>query len=190
MDATAAATLFAWLDREIWLVTARAGERRGGLIATFVSQASLVADMPRVLVSLAKQHHTWGLIEASGCFALHLLCEENLELVWRFGLASGRDLDKFAGLEPTAAATGSPVLAGTVGWLDCRVETKLDFGDRTAFVAEVVEGTVTHFAPPLTAKRLVELAPASRLAEMQRLRHQDSYRDAEAIRAWREARGG
>ena len=66
MDLTAASTLFAWLGRELWLVTAQAGGRRGGLIATFVNQASIVPEMPRVLVGLARQHHTWELVEASG----------------------------------------------------------------------------------------------------------------------------
>jgi len=116
MDDTAASTLFAWLNREVWLVTASAEGRRGGLIATFVSEASIVSDLPRVLVGLAKQHHTRGLIELSRAFALHLLSEDNLDLVWRFGLQSGRTIDKFAGLS-VKAATGSPLLAGrSAGW--------------------------------------------------------------------------
>src|SRR6516225_9780017 len=75
MDSTAASTLIAWLDRELWLVTSQAGDRRGGLIATFVNPASIVADLPRMLVGLARQHHTWEVVEASGAFALHLLGE-------------------------------------------------------------------------------------------------------------------
>src|SRR2546421_3722034 len=98
-------------DRELWVVTAQAAGRRGGLIATFVTGASIVPEMPRVLVGLARQHQTWELVERSGVFALHLLGEEHLEWVWRFGLDSGRDADKVAGLTVTATATGNPVLA-------------------------------------------------------------------------------
>src|SRR6516225_7315894 len=105
------ASLFARTDRELWLLTATASGRRGGLIATFVSQASIVPDLPRVIVGIAKQHHTHGLIEASGAFALHLIGEEHLDWVWRFGLRSGRDADKLAGLTATAGTTGSPILA-------------------------------------------------------------------------------
>src|SRR5712692_10589331 len=155
MDPTAASTLFAWLDREVWLVTAQAGPVRGGLIATFVSQASIVADMPRVLLGLAHQHHTWEVVEASGAFALHMLGEDNLEWVWRFGLESGRNRDKFADLTVRTGSTGSPILDGTVGWLDCRIEARLDGGDRTVYLAEVVEGAVTRFGPPLTSRRLL-----------------------------------
>src|SRR5438045_1414450 len=102
MDPGAIAGLFAALDREVWLVTAAAGGRRGGLIATFVNQASIVPDLPRVVIGLARQHHTWELVEASGAFALHLLGEEHLDLVWRFGLPSGRIVDKLADLSPAA----------------------------------------------------------------------------------------
>jgi flavin reductase (DIM6/NTAB) family NADH-FMN oxidoreductase RutF len=189
MDVTAASTLLAWLDREVWLVTARSGERRGGLIATYVDQVSLDPDLPRVAVGLSHLHHTRELVEASGCFALHLLSEENLDLVWRFGCVSGRDQDKFAGLEPITGGTGSPLLADTVGWLDCRVEARLDIGGRTLYVAGVVESKVSRFGPPLTSRRLMECAPASRLTQMQQQRQQDSDREAEALRAWRERQG-
>jgi flavin reductase (DIM6/NTAB) family NADH-FMN oxidoreductase RutF len=186
MDVTATTTLFAWLDREVWLLTAAAGGRQGGLIATFVSPASIVPEQPRVLVSLAHTHYTTELVKASGAFALHLLAEEQMDLVWQFGLESGRNRDKLSGLEVTLGATGSPLLNGTIGWLDCRIETQLDVGDRTLYVAEVIEGRVTNFAPPLTTRRLLERAPSPRLTEMQRQRHQDSLRDAQAIRMWRQ----
>jgi flavin reductase (DIM6/NTAB) family NADH-FMN oxidoreductase RutF len=187
MDAAAPSTLFASLDRELWLVTAQAGGRRAGLIATFVSEASIVADLPRVVVGLARRHHTWEIVEAAGAFALHLLSEDQIEWVWRFGLQSGRSLDKFAGLSVQTAVTGSPILNSAVGWMDCRVEARLDTGDRTIYLAEVVQSQIAHFAPPLTFQRLLQLAPPERLRELKLLRNQDAGVDADAIRAWRAA---
>src|SRR5438552_19066913 len=98
MNPTAVAQLLARVDRELWLIIAATAERRGGLIATFVSNASIVPESPRLLIGLAKQHHTHQLIEASGVFAAHLLGEQHLDWVYRFGLESGRDTDKLAGL--------------------------------------------------------------------------------------------
>src|SRR5258708_6417143 len=111
MDLQTACTVFEQLDPVLWIVTARAENRRGGLVATFVNQASLcplwprgdgpaatAPEAPRVLVGVARQHHTWELIEASGAFALHLLGEEHTEWVARFGLPSGREGDKLDGL--------------------------------------------------------------------------------------------
>jgi len=185
MDYQAAADLIALTDRELWLITSAAGDRRGGLIATFASHASLAPELPRLLIAIAKQHHTWQLIEASGAFAAHLLSEKNLDLVWRFGLASGRDLDKFDGLANETAASGAPLLDNTLGWLDCRVETRLDTGDRTVYVAEVLAAKKVLDEPPLTAKRMIELAPPDKLRRLRELRERDCAIDAAAIRAWR-----
>ncbi len=188
MDLTAAATLFAWLDRELWLVTAQFGGRRSGLIASTVNQAWTVPEAPRVVVALGNGHFTRELAESSGAFALHLLREENVDLIWQFALLSGRDCDKFTDLSPTTAATGSPLLEGTVGWLDCRIEAQQDIGGQTLYVAEVLEGRVTNFAPPLTMARLMQVAPASRLTQLQLARHHQGSDEAEALRLWRERR--
>ena len=185
MDVTASATLFAWLDREVWVVTSHADGQFGGLVATSVTPVGIVTEMPRVSVVLSRLHRTWEMVCASGVFALHLLGESNLELVWRFGLQSARTADKFAGLETKTEATGCPLLSETVGWLECKVESQQDIGDRTIFVAQVLQGEVTRFAPPLTTSRLLELAPSSKLTEMQRQRHHDAFHDGQALRQWR-----
>src|SRR5262249_35229766 len=142
-DAATVAAVLAQVDRELWLVTAQAGSRHGGLIATFVSQASIVPDTPRMLVGLAKQHYTWDLVEASGAFALHLLREDDLDRVWRFGLETGRESDKLAGLNYSLGKTGSPIMSSAAAWLDCRVEARFDTGDRTLYLAEVVDAGVS-----------------------------------------------
>jgi flavin reductase (DIM6/NTAB) family NADH-FMN oxidoreductase RutF len=188
MNASAATTLFAQTERELWLVTARAGARRGGLIATFVSQASIVPHLPRVVVGLAKQHYTRELVEASGAFALHLLGQDQAEWVWRFGLHSGRDVDKLKDEEMRDGVTGSPILAEPVGWLDCRVEAKLDTGDRTLYLAAVVEGGLGRQRWPLTFQHLVAVAPPDKLVELRKQLERDSAIDAAAILAWRQAR--
>jgi flavin reductase (DIM6/NTAB) family NADH-FMN oxidoreductase RutF len=184
-DVNDAATIFDRLDREVWIVTARAGARTGGLLATFVSQASIVLELPRVLVGLAKQHHTHELIEANGAFALHLIDEDHLDWAWRFGLGSGRDLNKLQGLAKHTYTTGSPILDDATDWLDCRVEARLDTGDRTVYLGEVVEARHCSPSPPLTMSRLLQLAPADKVREMKEQQMRDSLVDAAAIMAWR-----
>ncbi len=186
MAESAASALFRRLDRELWVVTTRSGERRGGLIATFVSQASLAPDLPRVVVGLANQHATSELVAASGVFALHLLGEERLDWVWRFGLASGRDREKFEGLETREEVTGVPLLPGSLAWMECRVEARLDTGDRTIYLAEVVSAREFSPEPALTVRRMIALAPQETRNELQAQIARDSARDAVAIAAWRE----
>src|SRR3954449_9183799 len=106
------------LERELWVVTARAGERCSGLVATYVSSVSLVPELPRVTIAIAKHHFTHELIEASGAFCMHLVEEAMIEWVWRFGIHTGSAIDKCAGLATSIGASGSPVLSGAPAWLD------------------------------------------------------------------------
>ncbi len=173
------------LDREIWLITAAQETQRAGLIATFVSNASIVPEMPRVVVGIAKQHHSWRVIEASGEFLMHLLDESQIERVWQFGLKTGRKEDKFAGSNVSIGPGGHPHFSDVPAWLHCKVEGSLDIGDRTLYVAAVIGGREERIAKALTMHRLIELAPPERLRELREGLARDAQVDAAAISQWR-----
>jgi flavin reductase (DIM6/NTAB) family NADH-FMN oxidoreductase RutF len=177
--------IFSRLDRELWLITARAGDRQSGLIATNVSGASLVPSIPRITVGLAKHHFTHELIDESRAFCMHLLHESHIDWVWRFGIHSGRLADKLQGLATHTSTTGSPILTGAPAWLDCRVETAMDTGDRTVYLAEVLDAHAEPAVEPLTFKRLLQLAPADKLQELKLDREHDIELDRAAILEWR-----
>jgi len=172
-------------DPPLWVLTAAAGERRGGLVATFVVRASIVPSLPRMVVGIAKHHHTWELIESSSGFVLHLLDDAQRELIWRFGMQSGRGADKLAGLPIETTPSGQPRLSEALAWLDCRVEARLDSGDRTVYVAAVVDGGTRADAQPLTIKGFFQGVSPEQRAALDRLLAEDSARDAAAILAWR-----
>jgi flavin reductase (DIM6/NTAB) family NADH-FMN oxidoreductase RutF len=186
LDSKTVTILFQTIEREVWIVTAAQGERRAGLVATFVNPASIVPEMPRVVVGIAKTHETWSRIQESGAFAIHLVDESQLELVWRFGLQSSRDADKFDGLQTSRGATGSPILSDAVAWLDCRVESQLDTGDRTIFLAEVVGSAILRDARPLNLQRLLKIAPKDTLNVLREQMDADAAKDAQAIARWRQ----
>jgi flavin reductase (DIM6/NTAB) family NADH-FMN oxidoreductase RutF len=185
MDAKEVGRLFERVDREVWIVTAAHAGRRAGLAATFVAPASIVAEMPRVLVGIAKTHETWKVIEAAGALAVHLVDESQADLVWRFGLQSSRDVDKFAGLNVGEAATGSPILRDALAWLDCRVETRMDTGDRTVYLGDVRDGGSRSDSRPLTLRTLLATSSNENRRTLSEQMAADAARDAEAIRRWR-----
>ncbi len=185
MDDTAASALFAWLDRELWLATACADDKPGGLIASFVSPVSIVPEMPRVMIAVGHQHFTWQLIEKSQAFALHLLGKDNLPWIRRFGLESGHEVDKFASLTWSTSETGSPILDHTIGWMDCRVEASTSIGDRTVLIGEVIQSRITCYGPPLTLKQVLEESPSDVHSEMRQQLHQDIVLSGDAIAQWR-----
>ena len=183
MDVDACSEIFNRLDRELWVITAQAGERRSGLIATYVSRVSLVPALPRVTIAIAKHHFTHELIEASNAFCMHLV--DTIDWVWRFGNQSGRDVDKFHALATSTGASGSPILTDAPGWMDCRIEARMDTGDRTIYLAEVIDARTKRPAAPLTFKRMLELAPADKLQKLKLDMDKDVELDRAAILDWR-----
>ena len=158
------------LDRELWVVTAVDETRRGGLLATWVSPASIDRQRPMLLAALAPNHFTAELVLASKAFAAHLLRPNQIDVAWNFANGSGRDRDKLAGLGTEHHATGSPVLVDCLAWFDCRVFAQYDAGDRLFLWGEVVDGGVRMTAdgtPHLPASCLREQAFFSRLTDQQ-----------------------
>ena len=178
--------IFSQLNSTLWLLTVTTPGARGGMIVTFVHTASIVPDCPRVVVGIAKQHYTWKLIESSNRFVLHLFGEKQFEWVHRFGLQCGRDVDKLAGLAQTTTPGGQQFLNDAQAWMDCRVEARMDSGDKTIYLADVETGELPGNDPPLTAKRMVELAPPEMLAELKARMETDIEIDEQAILRWRE----
>jgi flavin reductase (DIM6/NTAB) family NADH-FMN oxidoreductase RutF len=175
------------IDREVWIVTAAAGERRGGLCATWVSLASLDPAHPVVLIGLAPNHYTAELIEGSGAFGLHLVRPDQASLALNFASGSSRDRDKFAGLQVADGKTGSPLLADCLAWLDCRVFARYDSGDRTYFWADVLAGGRLSDREPLREQALMAAASEEQKRQLRQNREDDARLHAPLHQAWRTA---
>ena len=53
------------------------------------------------------------------------------------------------GVATEEGARGAPLLAGAIGWLECRLEASHETGDHTVFVGEVESVRLDGTAPPL-----------------------------------------
>jgi flavin reductase (DIM6/NTAB) family NADH-FMN oxidoreductase RutF len=161
-------------NREIWIITAADGAARGGCVATFVSRASIDPESPVLTAAIAVNHYTRELIDRSRTLAAHLITADEVDLVWRFGIGSGRDRDKLSGVPWRTAETGSPVLEQSLAWVDCRVFDRYDGGDRIYYWADVVaSGGPTSAKAPLTEQAMLALATAEQKQQL----HQSLDRD-------------
>jgi flavin reductase (DIM6/NTAB) family NADH-FMN oxidoreductase RutF len=190
MSLSQVSQIWAEVDPAIWLVTSGTDDAQGGMIATFVNQASIAPECPRMLVGLSHQHHTRQLVETSGAFAIHLFEEDHLDWVWQFGLQSGWAVDKLQDVPFDVGTTGSPLLKEARAWLDCRVESRLNTGDRTIYLAEVIDAYHRTGGPILTVHRMLQLAPPDKLQLLDELHERDERIDGQAIQAWRNQQSG
>jgi flavin reductase (DIM6/NTAB) family NADH-FMN oxidoreductase RutF len=106
------------------------------------------------MVSIAPARYTHDLIQKSGVFAVNVLTAEQVDLGKRFGYKSGRQVDKFAGLEHTAAKTGAPILPQAYAYFDLKLVNAFSAGDHTLFVGEVVDAKILQpAAQPLVFRK-------------------------------------
>lgn len=133
---------FSALVHGVYVVTTRLKERVNGMTAAWVSQVSLKPLL--LVVSIAPARFSHDLIQESRVFAINVLSPEQVDLGKRFGYQSGRRVDKFAGLEYTTAATGSPILPQAHAYFDLKLVDTFPAGDHTLFLGEVVDAKILH----------------------------------------------
>lgn len=97
---------------------------------------------PCVAVSLRKATYTYGNIVARQAFTVSIPSETYVKEADYFGLASGRDEDKFArtGLSPVASdAVDAPYVGEFPLVLECSVLHTIEIGLHTQFIGEIVD---------------------------------------------------
>ena len=126
------------LTSPVVAVTTSAGGRRNGMISNSAQRASLVLSVPRVSLYVSKTNFTHDLIYASGVFGLHLLRNDQWDVIWKLGLESGRERDKLSGLDVRIGETGCPMLVDVRAAFECRVTNAMDAGAATFFLGDIV----------------------------------------------------
>ena len=141
--------MLAGLSAPLAAVSVRSGDTVNAQIAVAITAASIVLHRPRLIVQIYHTNYTHELIVASGVLAVNVLDQEQLPLIWELGMRSGRDVDKMQQVPYSAGVTGSPLIEGSFGHLDCRVVNAMDGGDMTAFLVEALSAR-THGGERMT----------------------------------------
>ncbi len=127
------------LTSPVVAITSMRGGTRNGMIADSAVRASIVPSIPRVSVYIHKFNYSHDLIFETGRFVLHLLRDDQFELIHRLGFASGRTRDKLAGLPHRPGTLGVPVLDDCYAHFECRVANVMDTGSSTCFLGDVLD---------------------------------------------------
>jgi flavin reductase (DIM6/NTAB) family NADH-FMN oxidoreductase RutF len=128
----------------VTVVTALDDDDAVGMTVNSFTSVSL--DPPLVLFCVGRDSATGRRIVGSGAFAVNMLGRDQRELAGRF--AAGRP-DRFVGIEWTPGTTWSPILAGAMAFVDCRIAETLERGDHTVVIGAVADAGVAGAADPL-----------------------------------------
>jgi flavin reductase (DIM6/NTAB) family NADH-FMN oxidoreductase RutF len=134
----------------IYVIGSRKGDRINGQICNTVVQVS--SEPPIISACINKENLTHEYIEDSGVFSASILAQDTpLNLIGRFGFKSGRDIDKFDGINYKLGETQAPiVLENTLACLEAKVINSVDVGTHTIFIGDLVDAEVIAEGEPMT----------------------------------------
>jgi flavin reductase (DIM6/NTAB) family NADH-FMN oxidoreductase RutF len=132
----------------VTVITTRGVDHPYGMTANAFSSVSL--DPPLVLVCVISGTTGAETIERNGVFAVNILGAHQEPLSHYF---ASRDrpagAEAFREIPQSTAVTGSPILDGAAGYVDCRLDAAHEAGDHQIFIGEVVALGVDPEVPPL-----------------------------------------
>ncbi len=135
----------------IYIVSSKKDDKINGQIVNTVFQ--ITAEPPQMGISVNKQNLTHQYIETSRVFSIAILSKDTPpKFIGQFGFKSGRELDKFKGVNYKIGKTGAPlILENTIGYIECEVIGSLDCGTHTMFIGRVVDAEIINESlEPLT----------------------------------------
>ena len=134
----------------MYVVTTRMGERINGQIANAVMQTT--SEPATVAVCLNKKNLTHEFILASRIFTISVLSTEaSMALIGNFGYKSGRDADKFDGINYHNGTMGAPIVTdNAIAYIECELLDHFDAGTHTIFLGKVVDADILADGEPMT----------------------------------------
>jgi flavin reductase (DIM6/NTAB) family NADH-FMN oxidoreductase RutF len=134
----------------LYVVTSRKGDDFNGQIANTIFQ--ITSEPATIAASVNKQNFTHEFIQESNVLAVSVLSKNTpLKFIGHFGFKSGRDMDKFKGINYKIGRTGAPiVLDHTVAYIEAEVIKEVDAGTHTIFIGKLVNAEILTSEEPMT----------------------------------------
>jgi flavin reductase (DIM6/NTAB) family NADH-FMN oxidoreductase RutF/rubredoxin len=134
----------------MYLIGSHKGDKINAQIANTVFQ--ITSDPPTVAVSINKKNLTHEYIQESQAFSVGVLDSDTpLSFIGQFGFKSGRDVDKFSGVNYKLGVTGSPIVTDNiVCYLEFKVTQSVDAGTHTIFIGDLVDAAIINDKNTLT----------------------------------------
>ncbi|HET8844680.1 MAG TPA: flavin reductase family protein, partial [Ktedonobacteraceae bacterium] len=119
----------------VTIATTRAQAGTAGLTVNSFASVSLRPLLILICVDLRSQ--ALPFLRESGIFAVNILAQEQEALSNGFASSTEERYMHFCHAEYAVAATGAPILAGTMGFVDARVTAEYPGGDHVILLGQV-----------------------------------------------------
>jgi flavin reductase (DIM6/NTAB) family NADH-FMN oxidoreductase RutF/rubredoxin len=134
----------------LYVVCSKDENKTNGQIANAMFQVT--SEPQTIAISINKKNLTHEFIEKSKIFTVSVLSENApLQFIGTFGFKSGRDIDKFKGVNYKLGKLKTPiVLDNTLAYFEAKLIDKIDVGTHTIFIGRVEGGEVLSEDSPMT----------------------------------------
>ncbi len=140
--------VFRNLSYGVYIVSTLDGGRNTGCVANSIMQ--ITSSPATIAVSMNHDNYTNSCIQNNGKFAVSILSEASgPALIGRFGFQSGKDTDKFDGID-FSVKEGLPIVNDSCGYIVCKVIDKMETSSHTVFLGEVIAGDTIGNIPAMT----------------------------------------
>lgn len=132
---------------QIVLITSRYKDKDNVMAMTWWTKTSFQPNL--YIISVAKIRYSYELIRKSKCFVINFMPYEFKDKILICGKKSGKDFDKFkeCGFHKIEAEKiNCPIIKEAIAYLECKIVKKIDSGDHTLFLGEVVNSKLIRQA--------------------------------------------
>jgi flavin reductase (DIM6/NTAB) family NADH-FMN oxidoreductase RutF len=131
------------------LIAGDGGDRRTGLLASWIQQASFEPPQVTVAVNKSRYLNEW-LVEGSPVTINQIAKGDNV-LFRHFGKGFEPDQNAFLGIETSESASGLPVLTSAMASMEGQVVSQMPAGDHIIYLIEITSacssGSADLFEP-------------------------------------------
>lgn len=126
----------------LYVVTSNDGTKDNGAILNTVVQVT--STPTQIAVTINKSNYSHDIIKQSGIMNINCLSTDAPFSVFEnFGFKSGKDCDKFAGIDFTRSENGLAVLSKYINaFMSLKVEQYIDLGTHGMFICTLTEAKV------------------------------------------------
>lgn len=132
----------------LYIVSTNNQEKPTGCVANSIMQVT--SSPATIAASINHDNFTNSCIKKNGYFTISILTEKtDPSLIGRFGFQSGKNVDKFDGID-YGKSNNLPYIKDACGYIVCKVIDQMETTSHTVFLGEIIDAEILEKEPPMT----------------------------------------
>lgn len=125
------------LEYGVYVVSMGKGQDGNAFTGSWITQVS--SEPPMVAIAVHNKHQSARLLNDAPAFVINILPDNGAAVAKSYYGPAESGYEKLKAKDVKASpGTGTPILGGASGWLDCTIVKRVETGNHTLYIGEVV----------------------------------------------------